>query len=67
MDAPEDVHAAAGELASVELWRREQLEQAGYDEHSAQLVAERADVDLHAACELVRRGCPVARAVRILL
>jgi hypothetical protein len=48
-------------------WRFEELERAGYSTESANELAERTDVDLHAAVELVRAGCPVGTAVRILL
>lgn len=48
-------------------WRLEELERAGYDARSAFDLAERADVDLHRAVELLRRGCPAATALRILL
>jgi hypothetical protein len=48
-------------------WRLEELERAGYDARSAWELAERADVDLHRAVDLVQRGCPTATALRILL
>jgi hypothetical protein len=47
-------------------WRFEELERAGYDTASANELAERADVDLHLAVELLRAGCPVETAIRIL-
>lgn len=48
-------------------WRYDQLRKAGYSIRSAALVAERQDVDLHAAIEIVESGCPVPQALRILL
>jgi hypothetical protein len=47
-------------------WRFEQLREAGYDRHDAELLSSRADVDLHAAVELVERGCSHELAVAIL-
>ena len=46
-------------------WRRDALLHAGCDESGARLLAE-ASVDLHAAVELVRGGCPAETALRIL-
>jgi hypothetical protein len=48
-------------------WRRDQLEQAGYDPCSAVELAGRADIDLHVAVSLRARGCPSETAVRILI
>ena len=48
-------------------WRMEELCRAGYDERSAQLLALHTEVDLHLATDLLRRGCPQATALRILL
>jgi len=50
----------------VSRWRLEQLVRAGYDELDAVLLAE-LGVDLHVATDLLRRGCPVETALRILL
>jgi len=51
----------------VELWRFEQLLQAGYDCRAASRLASRTYVDLHSATELLTSGCPVETALRILL
>jgi hypothetical protein len=51
----------------VARWRLEQLVRAGYDEIEAVLLAEVGDVDLHVATDLLRNGCPVETALRILL
>jgi hypothetical protein len=48
-------------------WRYEELVRAGYAERQAMRLADRMDVDLHRAIELLRAGCPPATAIRILL
>ena len=48
-------------------WRYERLVRAGYSERDSMVVAERVEVDLHLAVELLERGCPPATALRILL
>ena len=55
------------EAERVLLWREEELERAGYDRDTARRLAEAPGVDLHLATELLRRGCPEATAVEILL
>lgn len=55
------------ELERVERWRLEELERAGYPIEAARRISRRLDIDLHAAIALIRRGCPVEVAVRILL
>ena len=49
------------------VWRREELERAGYPADAALLLALSPDVDLHRASDLLRAGCPPDTAVRILL
>jgi len=51
----------------VERWRAQELERAGYDPEAVAQLAERNDVDLHRAIELVELGCPADLALRILL
>lgn len=51
----------------VARWRLEQLLRAGYDDMAALVLAELVHVDLHAAVDLVSRGCPSATALRILV
>jgi hypothetical protein len=51
----------------VARWRVEELERAGFDQRTAELLAAAAHVDLHKAIELVERGCPPETAARILL
>ena len=52
--------------ASVLKWRSQQLEAAGYSPHDAYRLAERTDIDLHVAADLLRDGCPPEVALRIL-
>ena len=55
------------ELERIEQWRAEELERAGYPRHDAARLAERHDVDLHLATDLISRGCPPHVALDILL
>ena len=55
------------ERERVTRWRAGELERAGYDIATAVELAERRDVDLHRALDLVARGCPSDLAARILL
>jgi len=52
--------------AEIYCWRVEQLTRAGFASDHAHLLAEDSTVDLHAACGLVRAGCPSLTALRIL-
>jgi hypothetical protein len=51
----------------VERWRAQELERAGFPEDMAGELAMRTDVDLHAAIDLIRRGCTPELAAQILL
>jgi len=55
------------EMDRIEQWRHEELERAGYDSESAIVLAASHDVDLHAAVNLLDRGCTVDLALQILL
>jgi hypothetical protein len=55
------------ELDRVKAWRAEVLVRAGYPVRDAARLAERHDVDLHLAIDLISQGCPVPVAVEILL
>lgn len=55
------------ESTRIRNWRFEELERAGYGITAATELAERTDVDLHVAVELLRAGCPERTARRILL
>ena len=50
----------------VLVWRYEELERAGYPTDIAVMLAERGDVDLHEACELLGRGATIHQALSIL-
>jgi hypothetical protein len=58
---------AQQEARSVLRWRRDQLIASGYDPRTAKILADRADVDLHFAVDLIGKGCPPAIAAKILL
>jgi hypothetical protein len=55
------------ELGRVVEWRLAELERAGYPEAEARQLAERVEIDLHRAIDLLRDGCPPETALRILL
>lgn len=48
-------------------WRFDALTRAGYDASDALVLATRVEIDLHVASDLLRHGCPVSTALRILL
>jgi len=51
---------------AVRRWRLEALVRAGYEPWDALILSRRPDIDLHAATDLVKHGCPSRTAVRIL-
>lgn len=55
------------EIQRIERWRAEELERAGYSAKDAMAIAQRHDVDLHAAVDLIRNGCAPELALAILL
>ena len=55
------------EAERVRAWRLEELQRAGFERKMARTLAERADVDLHLATALLKSGCPVDTALRILI
>lgn len=55
------------EAQKVERWRFQELERAGYPTAIAVILATRHDLDLHEACDLVRRGCSPETAYWILV
>jgi len=67
MTAAHLVEEQETEAERVLSWRLEELERAGYEPHAAFELAERTDVDLHRATELLAVGCPADTALRILL
>ena len=58
---------AEGELERIESWRAEELRRAGYDADQVTTLGARHHIDLHAAVDLVRGGCPHDLALDILL
>jgi len=62
-----DTERVQEEVGEVLAWRAEELVRAGYDGDNALMLALERAVDLHAAVDLVRRGCPAQLAVKILL
>jgi hypothetical protein len=65
--APEtDAGLFDDESLDVYCWRMEQLLDAGYGHVLADALAVDTTVDLHVACALVARGCPVETAFLIL-
>ena len=62
-----DTETRETELERIERWRGEELERSGYPPDAARRLAERHDVDLHAAVGLIRAGCAPELALRILL
>jgi hypothetical protein len=67
MTAAETKLALDTEVDRVVQWRSEELERAGYPVREAARLAERNDVDLHFAIDLISQGCPVAVALEILI
>jgi hypothetical protein len=55
------------EAERVERWRTDELLRVGYDFETATVMAADSTIDLHAAIDLVERGCPPDIAARILL
>lgn len=53
-------------FARVYEWRLDQLERAGYSHWHANHLAEDDRIDLHEACDLLRRGCPPRTAFLIM-
>jgi hypothetical protein len=67
MATEEEVETTEPEIVRVERWRRQELERAGYPRPDARRLAERHEVDLHQAVELVLSGCKPRVAAEILL
>jgi len=56
-----------GEEERVLAWRESELIRAGFKPNDAFELAIRADVDLHLAVDLLKRGCSPPTALRTLL
>ena len=59
--------AGEAEASTILAWRCDELRRGGYGFEDAMLLAISRHVDLHVATDLLKRGCPVGVAVRILL
>jgi hypothetical protein len=55
------------ESERVERWRTDELLRVGFDFETAIVLAAEPRVDLHAAIDMIERGCPPDLAARILL
>jgi hypothetical protein len=55
------------ETERIERWRFEALVRAGYQPTAARRIAERQDIDLHVAVDLLEQGCSPELALSILL
>lgn len=61
-----EINATLTEQELVARWRAEGLERAGFPTEIAAELAQRSDVDVHRAIDLVGRGCPPELAASIL-
>ncbi len=66
MPAETHIEVVETELERVERWRTSELMRVGFPGDDAVALAARTDVDLHEAIEIVKRGCPLDLAIRIL-
>ena len=55
------------ESERVERWRTDELLRVGFDFETATVLAAEPGVDLHAAIDMIERGCSPDLAARILL
>jgi hypothetical protein len=67
MTAAQFERLGALEAETILRWRFEELLRVGYEPGEAMILASHVDVDLHAATDLVERGCPTGTALRILI
>ena len=67
MNATETDTTHKSELDRVVDWRLRELRRAGYADSGARELAERVEIDLHRATDLLKTGCPEETALRILL
>jgi hypothetical protein len=65
--SPAELAAKVTEHDSVRRWRSEQLQLAGYPPCDALVLSRRREVDIHRAKALLRNGCPIPTALRILI
>jgi hypothetical protein len=67
MNATETDTLYKSELDRVVDWRLRELRRAGYGDSGARELAEKVEIDLHRATDLLKTGCPEEIALRILL
>jgi hypothetical protein len=61
-----EIQTRPSEQELVERWRAEGLERAGFPAELAAELAQRSDVDVHRAIDLVEQGCTPELAAAIL-
>ena len=66
MTTAAEIQLQETEADRVVRWRAQELERAGFAPAAAAELAERNDVDLHRAIELLESGCPAELALEIL-
>jgi len=67
MTAAQFETADGTEVEAILRWRFDELVRSGYDTASAFVLASHVEIDLHGATALLRRGCPLETALKILL
>jgi len=65
--SPTELATPATEHDPVRAWRLDQLRRAGYPLREAVVLSARKDLDIHQATDLLRQGCPLETAIRILV
>ena len=55
------------EAEAILRWRFEELVRSGFEAGDALVLATHVEIDLHAATDLVHRGCPSGTALKILV
>jgi hypothetical protein len=66
-ELPEITEDVYDERDKVVSWRAAQLLEAGYDPRTAEKIAQRCQIDLHRACEMLSQGCEPELAAKILV
>lgn len=64
--AEETTPEVVSESDAVFAWRLQQLRDLGVPLEDAQVLADRADIDLHIVRRLIRSGCKATLAVQIV-
>ena len=55
------------EAEAILRWRFEELVRSGFEAGDALVLATHVEIDLHAATDLMGRGCPSGTALKILV